>query len=120
MLERHRFSSQSFIPLLSPRHSGRYLVVVALNDPVSDQPDLGTLKVFLAGGSMGFVYWPGVWHLPMTPIHGEEEEGTGSGGELDFACIVSETGEEGREGLNCDECWWDGEGQEEGVALLTL
>lgn len=104
MLERHRFSSQSFVPLESPGHAGRYLVVVALNG-ADDTPDLSTLASFVATGQQAICYHPGTWHLPMTPI--------GPGGPLDYACIVAES--DSQPELNCDEKWW-----EEPVALIGL
>lgn len=104
MLERHRFSSQSFIPLSSPPHLGRYLIVVAHNG-ADDRPDLSTLTSFVASASQSFAYRPGIWHLPMTPI--------GDGGPLDFVCIVAESAAQPE--LNCDEHWWD-----EAVALIRV
>lgn len=98
MLERHRFSSQSFIPMHSPPHKGDYLVLVALNHSETDEPDLSTLAAFLATGSRGICYHPGVWHLPMTPVSKEE------GQWLDYACIVAESPNQPE--LNCDEKWW--------------
>lgn len=100
MLERHSYSSQSFVPLASPSHPGRYLIVVALNG-ADDRPDLFTLRAFLAESSQAFVYRPGTWHLPMTPIGGEE--GAESNW-LDFACIVAESASMPE--LNCEEYWW--------------
>ena len=96
MLERHRFSSQSFVPLESPGHKGQYLVVVAQNGP-DDRPDLSTLASFVANGQEAVCYLPGTWHLPMTPI--------GDGGPLNYACIVAES--EVQPELNCDENWWE-------------
>lgn len=96
MLERHRFSSQSFVPLESPGHKGQYLVVVAQNGS-DDKPDLSTLASFVANGQQAICYLPGTWHLPMTPI--------GDGGPLDYACIVAES--EVQPELNCDENWWE-------------
>lgn len=98
MLERHRFSSQSFIPLHSPPHQGQYLVVVAHNGQ-DDKPDLSTLAVFLASGQQGICYLPGIWHLPMTPIAPDNQTTS-----LDYACIVAESTTQPE--LNCDEEWW--------------
>lgn len=99
MLKRHSNSSQSFVPLASPSHADRYLIVVALNG-AKDRPDLPTLRAFLPESSQAFVYRPGEWHLPMTPIGGEE--GTNSNW-LDFACIAAESALIPE--LNCDENW---------------
>lgn len=57
VLERHEFSSQSFIPLGGG--SDRYLIIVAL--PGQDgKPDLRTLRAFTATSSQGFTYAPNV------------------------------------------------------------
>ncbi|KAL1861336.1 hypothetical protein VTK73DRAFT_7151 [Phialemonium thermophilum] len=62
-LERHPFSTQSFIPMGS---GVKYLVVVALG---GDQaPDLTQLRGFVAGDKQGICYGPGVWHAPMSVI----------------------------------------------------
>lgn len=57
VLERHEFSSQSFIPLGGG--SDRYLIIVAL--PGQDgKPDLQSLRAFTATSSQGFTYAPNV------------------------------------------------------------
>jgi ureidoglycolate lyase len=54
-LERHRLSSQTFLPL------GRtaFVAVVALGDPA---PDPETLAAFFSDGRMGITIRRGVWH----------------------------------------------------------
>ena len=63
-LERHPFTSQAFIPMGGGRNSqdtaDSYLVVVALNGPDS-QPDLKSLKAFLASTAQGISYKAGIW-----------------------------------------------------------
>lgn len=57
VLERHEYSSQSFLPLGGG--SDRYLIIVAL--PGQDgKPDLNTLRAFTASSSQGFTYAPNV------------------------------------------------------------
>jgi ureidoglycolate lyase len=60
-MERHEFSSQSFVPL----DAGRWLVVVA---PHADRggPDMQTARAFLAGPGQGVTYGANVWHHPLT------------------------------------------------------
>lgn len=59
-LERHPFSSQTFIPLLCTA----YLVVVA--PQVADGgPDLSGLRAFAGDVDTGVHYAAGVWHAPM-------------------------------------------------------
>lgn len=68
LLERHSYTSQAFVPMgvgsrdeSTLEKSGHaYLVVVARNGE-NDQPDLSTLKAFVAGTSQAVVYAPGVW-----------------------------------------------------------
>lgn len=79
VLERHEFSSQAFVPMGAG--GGKYLVLVAL--PGADgQPDLATLRAFMATSSQGISYHPNVWHHPLIAL-----EAT-----TDFACVVHETG----------------------------
>ena len=83
MLERHRHSTQVFIPMGG---ATRYLVVVCGGE---DAPDLGTLKAFVADGAQGISYRPGVWHHPLIALDGT----------TDFACLVYEDGSAG----DCEE-----------------
>ena len=72
-LERHRYTSQAFIPMGSGDGEGLddpgsgYLVVVAHNSP-DDQPDMQTLKAFLATSAQGIAYNPGVWRKSFYPM----------------------------------------------------
>jgi len=88
ILERHPFTSQTFIPLgLSPSEANqaRYLVVVAPTLPPSSAdgmlpipsandlpgrglPDLAKIKAFMARGSQGVTYGAGTWHAPMIVV----------------------------------------------------
>ena len=56
LLERHPYSSQTFIPL----DNTPYLVVVAPDD-AQGEPDLERLRAFVASGSQGVCYRT-VWH----------------------------------------------------------
>jgi len=82
LLERHRLSTQVFLPL----RARRYLVVVALG---GDAPDLATLAAFIAPPDVGISYRPGVWHHPMMALDDD----------ADFACLVWEDGTS----ADCDE-----------------
>lgn len=79
MLERHRYSTQVFIPMGGAR---RYLVVVCEG---ADAPDLATLKGFIAGADQGITYRPGIWHHPLIALDRQ----------TDFACLVHEDGTSG-------------------------
>lgn len=81
LLEKHPASTQVFLPM----NARRYLVVVALG---GDRPDLATLAAFVASGTQGVTYRPGVWHHPMIAIEGPAS----SDAEIHFACLVWEDG----------------------------
>lgn len=83
MLERHRHSTQVFVPMGG---ASRYLVVVCDG---GDAPDLGTLKAFVAAGAQGISYRPGIWHHPLIALDRT----------TDFACLVYEDGSAG----DCEE-----------------
>lgn len=62
-MERHEFSSQTFIPMgLEP-----YLVVVARHGS-DGRPDVEAACAFLAEGGTGITYRANVWHHPMTVL----------------------------------------------------
>ena len=61
LLERHEFSSQSFLPA----HVGTWLIVVAPHT-ADAKPDLARVQAFLADSSQGITYKPNVWHHGLT------------------------------------------------------
>ena len=63
VMERHPFSSQTFLPL----KASRYLVVVA-PDGSDGGPDLTRVRAFVSGGDQGVTYRCGVWHHIMTAL----------------------------------------------------
>lgn len=62
-MERHAFSSQSFVPL----GDARWLVLVAPHAP-SGGPDMSRAAAFLAGPGQGVTYGADVWHHGMTVL----------------------------------------------------
>jgi ureidoglycolate lyase len=60
-MERHQFSSQSFIPI----DAGRWLVVVAPH-ATGGGPDMTKARAFLAGPQQGITYAADIWHHPLT------------------------------------------------------
>ena len=78
LLEKHPLSTQVFIPM----NARRYLVLVALGD---EAPDLATARAFIATGTQGVSYRPGVWHHPMIALDDA----------IDFTCLVWEDGTAG-------------------------
>lgn len=63
LLERHPYSSQTFIPL----DGASYLVAVA-PDGERGEPDLSRLRAFIASGSQGVCYRAGVWHQGLSVL----------------------------------------------------
>jgi ureidoglycolate lyase len=63
MLERHEFSSQTFLPL----KVSRYLVVVAPG-AAGGGPDVSRVRAFLAGPRLGITYRMGTWHHGLTVL----------------------------------------------------
>jgi len=61
MLERHRWGSQSFVPL----SGARCRLWVALGEA---NPDLTTLACFEVSGQQGFTLHKGVWHHPLMAL----------------------------------------------------
>lgn len=63
VMERHRFSSQSFVPI----NAKRWLVVVAPHAPEGG-PDVSRLQAFVARGDQGVTFAADVWHHPLTVL----------------------------------------------------
>ena len=63
LLERHEFSSQTFVPL----DVGRWLVVVAPH-AAAGGPDRARVKAFVASGRQGVTYRPDTWHHGLTVL----------------------------------------------------
>ena len=61
MMERHKFSSQSFIAT----DAGRWLVLVAPHAPAGG-PDMGRARAFLPAAGQGITFGADVWHHPLT------------------------------------------------------
>ncbi|PKS05758.1 hypothetical protein jhhlp_007587 [Lomentospora prolificans] len=91
ILERHPYTSQTFIPLSSPRKKASYLVIVAPTLPNMPDypamptprgkglpgpglPDLKRLKAFIASGDQAVTYGAGTWHAPMVVLGKPEDK----------------------------------------------
>lgn len=74
-MERHEFSSQSFIP----QEAGRWLIVVAPHAAsarggaasLQPMPDMARARAFLARPDQGVTYGANVWHHPFTVLDRE-------------------------------------------------
>lgn len=63
LLERHQFSSQTFLPL----EVGRMLIVVAPH-ATSGGPDVERAQAFLSSSRQGVSYRPNTWHHGLTVL----------------------------------------------------
>jgi ureidoglycolate lyase len=63
LLERHEFSSQTFVPI----DAGRWLIVVAPH-AAAGGPDLDGAKAFVATGRQGVTYRANTWHHGLTTL----------------------------------------------------
>jgi ureidoglycolate lyase len=63
-MERHRWSSQTFLPLAARR----WLVVVAPHAPGGAAPDMAKAQAFVAAAEQGVTYGADVWHHPFTVL----------------------------------------------------
>jgi ureidoglycolate lyase len=66
MMERHEYSSQSFIP----QEGGRWLAIVAPH-AAGGGPDMARARAFLCGPNQGVTYGADVWHHPFTVLDRE-------------------------------------------------
>ncbi|POW11502.1 hypothetical protein PSTT_05244 [Puccinia striiformis] len=94
-LERHQFSSQTFIPIathtrtadqteqdqFNSQPEGLYLIVVALDN--NGKPNLDSLRAFLGKKSQGISYYQNIWHAPLIAINNR----------MEFVCWIYETGD---------------------------
>jgi len=64
-MERHEFSSQSFVP----QDAGRWLAIVAPHDREGG-PDMARARAFLCQPNQGVTYGANVWHHPFTILDG--------------------------------------------------
>ncbi|KAL8962814.1 MAG: hypothetical protein Q9183_005095 [Haloplaca sp. 2 TL-2023] len=124
VLERHPFTTQTFIPLSSPASASsslqareietRYLVIVApTSSPIpstrfaeSGPPDLARIEAFWAHRGQAVTYGAGTWHAPMVVI-GKER--------IDFVVVQFANGisEE-----DCQEVYLNTDEGEEGVCVV--
>lgn len=86
-MERHEFSSQSFVPM----GEVRFLVVAAPHHPEGG-PDMAGVRVFLAEGGQGVTYAANTWHHPLTVLDAPASFGVfmwrdGTSGDEEFVDI---------------------------------
>ena len=85
VLERHPYSTQTFVPMGRDAGEKAFVVICAPNDPnFDDLPLVEKAEAFVCRGDQSVTYAAGTWHAPMVAI--------GSKGHLDFAVLVHENG----------------------------
>ncbi|AOA63029.1 Ureidoglycolate lyase [Komagataella phaffii CBS 7435] len=97
VLERHPYTTQTFLPMGISKEKDTYMVICALNDETTDQklPDLSTLTAFICKGNQAVTYGAGVWHAPMIVLNET----------VDFAVLVHENDQPQE---NCEEVEYEG------------
>lgn len=75
ILEKHPLTTQIIVPM----NATEYVVLVGKRT-AGDEPDLSTLRAFLAKGRQGVAYLPATWHHPIIALDHE----------TDFASVVFE------------------------------
>jgi len=63
LMERHEFSSQTFVPV----DVARWLIVVAPH-AAAGRPDMANARAFIANGQQGITYKPNTWHHGLTTL----------------------------------------------------
>lgn len=99
VLERHPFSTQTFVPMGEQLDKKAYLVIVASLDPNLDQklPDPKLVKAFVCRGNQGVTYGAGTWHAPMVVIDEKIDH-------IDFGVMIYENGVDGED---CQEVYFE-------------
>lgn len=87
VLERHPFTTQTFLPMGLPLERYSYLVIVAkTNEKLPNRlPDVSQLKAFVCKGNQSITYAPGIWHAPMVVIDESVPH-------IDFGVMIHENG----------------------------
>lgn len=99
VLERHPFTTQTFVPMGQDLHKVSYIVIVAKTDYSTDQnlPDPTSLQAFVCQGNQSVTYGPGIWHAPMVVIDEAIPH-------IDFAVFIHENGVADED---CQECYFE-------------
>ncbi|CAR25887.1 hypothetical protein ZYGR_0A04600 [Zygosaccharomyces rouxii] len=98
VLEKHPYSSQTFLPMGCSSQEFGYLVVVALENPETKKPDISTARAFLCKGNQAVTYGAGVWHAPMIVVGAREY--------IDFGVLIYELLDPNAPEKDCMECFY--------------
>lgn len=99
VLERHPFSTQTFLPLGQHLSKKSYIVIVAKTDESNPNklPDPTQLKAFICKGNQAITYGAATWHAPMVVIDEDVPY-------IDFAVFIHENGVADED---CQECYFE-------------
>lgn len=99
VLERHPFSTQTFLPMGQDLEKVSFVVIVASTDESTAQklPDPLLLKAFLCKGNQSITYGAGTWHAPMVVVDENVPY-------IDFAVFIHENGVADED---CQECYFE-------------
>lgn len=99
VLERHPYSSQTFVPMGQNLEKWSYIVIVASTDESSLQklPDPSSVKAFICKGNQSVTYGAATWHAPMVVIDEDVPH-------IDFAVLIHENGVADED---CQECYFE-------------
>lgn len=85
VLERHPYSSQTFIPMGRASGQPGYIVACASNDP-DGLPDPSTIEAFFCHANQAVTYAAGTWHAPMIALGADSDD------YIDFSVVINENG----------------------------
>lgn len=100
VLERHPYSTQTFIPMGQDLNKISFLVIVAKTDDSTSPdnlPDPSQVEAFICKGNQSITYGAGTWHAPMVVV----DEGILH---IDFAVFIHENGVDDED---CQECYFE-------------
>lgn len=87
VLERHPFSTQTFLPMGRNKDAQAYLIIVAKNRAGDNLPDVNKIEAFIASGDQAVTYGAATWHAPMVAL----------GETVDFGVFINENGQPGED-----------------------
>lgn len=94
VLERHPFSSQTFLPMGVDKNNLCAYIVICAKNSVDGLPDPETVEAFYCKGDQAVTYAPGTWHAPMVSLVDK----------LDFGVLINENKIDDE---NCQECYFN-------------
>lgn len=94
VLERHPYTTQTFIPMGQDLSKKSYIVIVAKTNKKTGLPNPAQVKAFICNGNQSITYGAGTWHAPMVVIDEDVPH-------IDFAVMIHENGVEDEDTQEC-------------------